>query len=227
MNGTRSVLSYAAALTAAVFFAACEQQAGTAEQRGSALTSDEVLPTGGVCTPNGAHGKHAAVTGCTTCHACGGVLSFDPAGAAVIPGGPLPAFDAVNKTCSNVACHRVAPGTFSYYFPDGNGDPQLVTVTYGSTAGRTTPSWYTTGAAGCTACHDDPPRNGSSGSNAWHSGYHGGQGPTGTRNQCQFCHPDAYSPNTGIGTTITNPSLHANGSATVQAAFTSACFGCH
>lgn len=219
--------SLAAALAAVVLVAvACERAPGPAEQRGAALTSDEVLPTGGVCTPSGAHGKHA-FTGCTTCHACGGVVQFDPAGPATIAGGPLPAFDAVAKTCSSVACHGVPAGTFSYSFPDANGDPTLQTVAYGSGAPRPTPSWYTTGVATCTACHDDPPRDGSTGSNVWHSGYHGGQGPSGARNQCQLCHPDAYSPGDGVGTTITDASLHRNGRVDVQATFTSACFGCH
>lgn len=221
-----STRSLAVALAAALAIATgCEQTPGTtARAGGSALTSDEVLPSDLACSPSGAHAKHA-FTSCTTCHNCGGVLQFDPAGAAIIAGGPLPTFDAVGKACSSVACHGVAAGTFTYSFPDANGDPQYVTVTYGGTS-RTTPSWYSVGAA-CTACHDDPPRSGSSGSNAWHSGYHGGQGPTGTRNQCQFCHPDASSPGNGVGDTITDPSLHANGVVNVQATFTSACFSCH
>lgn len=216
------VLALAALLPIAM---GCEETPGTrAQLGGSGLTSDEVLPSNLACTPSGAHAKHA-FTSCSTCHDCGGVLQFDPAGAAIIAGGPLPAFDAVAKTCSSVACHGVAAGTFSYYFTDSNGDPQLVTVTYGATS-QPTPSWYSTGAA-CTACHGDPPVTGSSGSNVWHSGYHGGQGPTGQRNQCQFCHPDASSPGNGIGNAITNPSLHANGAVNVQATFTSACFNCH
>jgi hypothetical protein len=189
------------------------------------------------CTPTGAHGVLALsyVTGhagfeCKECHYVGGRLAFKPAskgGKAFLAAGPAPTFDAAAKTCSNVACHTVPAGTYSYYFPDGSGDPQLNTVKYGGGPPRPTPSWYTTGAAACTACHDDPPRNGSDGSNVWHSGLHGNQGPTGARNQCQFCHPDASSPNNGIGDTITNAALHANGTVNVQATFTSSCFGCH
>jgi hypothetical protein len=152
---------------------------------------------------------------------------FDKNGPAYGAGLPAPTFDAVAKTCSNVACHAVKAGTFSYYFPGGDGEPVLNTVSYGGGTPKTTPSWYSIGAAACTACHDDPPRNGSNGSNAWHSGYHGGQGPTGAYNQCQFCHPDASSPGNGIGDTITNATLHANGVINVQATFKSACFGCH
>jgi CxxxxCH...CXXCH motif protein len=199
----------------------------------SLLTPTEVLPTGGLSTPTGAHGggtdtaKHS-VFACTVCHYVGGVLQFDPAGPAVNSSYPAPVFDATAKSCSNVACHTVAPGTFSYYFSvDGNGDPVLYTVNYGGGAPRPTPSWYATGAVACTACHDDPPLNGSTGSNAWHSGYHANQGPTGPDNQCQFCHPDASSPNNGIGDTITNPTLHDNGVVNVQAKFTNICFNCH
>ena len=198
------------------------------------LTQDEVCLDGDpACTPTGAHGGpstspagHYAFA-CTVCHKVGGRLAFDKNGPAYGAGYPAPTFDATAKTCSNAACHTVKAGTFSYYFPDGEGNPQLNTVTYGGGAPRPTPSWYATGATSCTACHDDPPRNGSSGSNAWHSGYHGNQGPTGAYNQCQFCHPDASSPNNGIGDTITNATLHANGTVNVQATFKNACFNCH
>ena len=121
-----------------------------------------------------------------------------------------------------MACHGTPAGIFEYYTMDGTGEALLTSVPYGGSS-RATPSWYITGGAGCTACHDDPPNDGST----WHSGYHGGQGPTGKRNQCQFCHPDASSPGSGIGDTITNPLMHANGMVDVQTAWTSACFGCH
>jgi hypothetical protein len=192
----------------------------------AALTQDEVCLDGDpACTPTGAHGKHGTYA-CSVCHKVAGRLSFDRTGPAYATGYPAPTFDATAKTCSNVACHTVPPGTFSYYFPGGDGEPVLNTVSYGGGAPRPTPSWYATGAIGCTACHDNPPRNGSTGSNAWHSGYHGNQGPTGAYNQCQFCHPDATGAG-GVGTAITNAALHGNGVANVQARFTSACFGCH
>jgi hypothetical protein len=195
-----------------------------------ALTQDEVCLDGDPsCTPTGAHGKHGGYE-CQVCHNVGGRLAFARTGSNALAYGAglgTPTFDATTKTCANVACHAVPPGTFSYNSYDwGLDQTVLVTVNYGS-ASRPTPSWYVTGAAGCTACHDDPPRNGSTGSNVWHSGYHGGQGPTGAYNQCQFCHPDASSPNSGIGDTITNATLHANGAVNVQVTFTTACFGCH
>jgi len=197
------------------------------------LTATEVCVDGDPsCTPTGAHGGpgtspagHYAFA-CTTCHKVGGRLSFDKNGKAYGTGS-TPTFDATAKTCSNIACHSVQSGTFSYYFSeDGNGNPVLYTVNvYGNTGG-TTPYWYTT-AISCTACHPDPPRNGTDGSNAWHSGNHGNQGPTGALNQCQLCHPDASSPGNGIGDTITNPTLHANGVYDVVGKFTSSCFYCH
>ena len=186
------------------------------------LPASEVFPTGPpLPAPTGAHGKHAIFV-CKTCHVVGGVFSFDPAGPAVAPSpNPLPSFQpSPDFTCSSVACHGMYAGTFSWYFPGGDGEPELHTVNYAGSGGSA-PSWYSTGL-GCTACHGNPPPNG-----AWHSGNHGGQGPTGARNQCQLCHPDASSPNNGIGNTITNPALHGNGTVNVQARFTSACFGCH
>jgi predicted CxxxxCH...CXXCH cytochrome family protein len=192
-------------------------------------------PTSATCTPTGAHGNLATFSvhagfACTTCHYVPGRLAFDPTGPAYAgwtAAKPRPAFDATAKTCSNVACHSMPAGTFSYYRQGGDGEAELVTVNYGGGPPKVTPSWYATGGARCAACHDDPPRNGSDGNNWWHSGTHGGQGPTGVRNQCQFCHPDASSPGNGIGDTITNPSLHRNGAVNVQSAFTSACFACH
>lgn len=199
------------------------------------LAASEVLPAGTPPVPTGAHGLPAYIAGgptqhgkyeCKVCHYVGGVLMFDPNGLAITLGGPLPSFDAITKTCSNIACHGVPAGTFSYYFPGGDGEPVFNTVTVYGNSGGTTPSWNAPGTAACGACHDNPPRNGTSGGNAWHSGMHANQGPTGAANQCQFCHPDASGTN-GQGTTITNPTLHGNGVYNVQARFTTSCFGCH
>jgi predicted CxxxxCH...CXXCH cytochrome family protein len=198
------------------------------------MTPDEVCLDGDPnCTPTGAHGPNSlnnnaaghAAFACSVCHKVGGRLKFDRNGPAYAAGNPAPTFDATAKTCSNVACHGVPAGTFSYYFPGGDGEPVLNTVNIiGNTAG-TTPSWYSTGAAACGACHGNPPRNGTDGSNVWHSGNHAG-GPTSANNQCQMCHPDA-SGSGGQGTTITNPSMHGNGIFNVQATFRSSCFNCH
>lgn len=195
------------------------------------LTQDEVCLDGDPnCTPTGAHGGPGTTPAghygfyCTVCHKVGGRLVFDRNGPAYAAGKPAPTFDATAKTCSNVACHGVPSGTFSYWFPDGTGEPVLNTVSYGGT-NVPTPSWYSTGAAGCEACHPNPPRNGSSGSNVWHSGYHAGL-PTSASNQCQFCHPDATGAN-GIGTAITNPAQHGDGIVQVQVTFRSSCFSCH
>jgi len=189
-----------------------------------AAGSTPLLAGGAVvaCNPNGAHPKHTAYA-CTTCHPCQGMVLFDPAGPAVRAGEPPPSYDPATQRCNSVACHGVAPGTFTYWFPDGSGDAVELTVGFGATL-RPTPSWYTTTSIGCAACHDNPPRNGSDGSNIWHSGYHGNQGPTGARNQCQFCHPGSYSPNNGIGTI--NTARH-DGRVDVRSTFTAACFGCH
>jgi predicted CxxxxCH...CXXCH cytochrome family protein len=212
----------AGAASTAAGTAAATNQVGT-----KALTADEECLDGDpACTPTGAHAGHGAFA-CSVCHKVAGRLVFDKNGPAYAVGQPAPTFDATAKTCSNVACHGVPAGTFSYSSWDwGLDQPMTVTVSYGG-GPRTTPSWYSTAAGRCTACHDDPPRNGSSGSNTWHSGYHGNQTPTGAYNQCQLCHPDASSPGNGIGDTITNPSLHANGTVDVQPQWSSACFACH
>ena len=193
-----------------------------------ALDASEVCLDGDpACTPTGAHGKHGNFD-CKVCHNVGGRLAFAKTGSnalAYAVGKPAPTFNATDKTCSNIACHGVPTGTFSYYFPDGAGDPQLNTVSYGGGAPRPTPSWYATGALACAACHDNPPLTGSTGSNVWHSGAHAGS-ITAISNQCQFCHPDATGTN-GQGTSITNQALHVNGTVNVQATFKSSCFGCH
>lgn len=199
----------------------------------TALTQDEVCPDGDPsCTPTGAHGGpgtspagHYAFD-CKVCHKVGGRLSFDRNGPAFAVGKPDPTFDAGAKTCSNISCHGVPSGTFNYYFPGGDGEPVLNTVTITGNSSGVTPSWYATGSATCGGCHGNPPRTGTNGSNIWHSGQHGGQGPSGALNQCRFCHPDATGAN-GMGTAITNAVLHGNGIFNVQATFKSTCFGCH
>ena len=225
------------------------------------LAQNQVIPTGTTPIPDvpdrGGHGLPGHVSGgptkhggyeCKVCHYVGGVLMFDPNGPAVGQGNPLPTFDATNKTCSNVACHGVPAGTFSYYFPgnetdpDGYPIPELKTVTiYGNTGG-TTPSWYATGSVACAACHGNPPRNGTNGSNAWHSGSHANNqnvGPT-QPNACELCHNRLNTNNTysaiaqssgvgtaTVGTAILIPGLHGNGVFDVVARFRTQCFNCH
>jgi len=206
-----------------------------------------VVQPDGSCVPTvptGAHAKHSPT--CSICHKVAGTLSFDPAGPAYSsPSGPIPSFDATAKTCSNVACHGVAAGTYSYYFPgnemdaDGYPIPELKVVNYGGYVTASTPSWYVTGAAGCTACHGNPPYPplpASDGSNNWHSGLHANSQPL---NACELCHNrlqgSTYSPiaqsslvsGKYMGTAILIPAQHANGTANVAARFQSSCFGCH
>jgi len=211
-NGMRWALASGAGL-ALLLVSGCD-----GERPGAPAQVARSAATAGACSPIAAHPKHAFTT-CATCHVCDGVVEFNPSGPAVVAGQPAPAFDASSRSCTNVGCHGITPGTFTYYFPDGTGEPELLTFSYGGTP-RPTPSWLTTGL-GCTGCHDNPPRNA-----YWHSGTHAGQGPTGAANQCQLCHPDATGAN-GVGTAITNPALHGNRQIEVQPQFRSSCFGCH
>ncbi len=181
------------------------------------------------CNPGGAHRVHKAYD-CQTCHMMHGKDRFDPTGLAAIkptPGNPnplKPSFDAATKTCSSIACHSIPAGTYDFYSMGGDGEPVLNTVNYGGVLSAPSPSWYASGAV-CGACHGNPPRNGSNGSNVWHSGYHAGTF-TAASNQCQFCHP-GESGTGGQGTTIVQPALHGNGIVEVKAIFKSSCFGCH
>jgi predicted CxxxxCH...CXXCH cytochrome family protein len=229
--GARQSLLLAALV--AVLASGCGQET-SAPQNGltsqsAALTQDHVIPTGEVCAPTGAHGKHATF-GCATCHVCGGVLQFDPNGPAVGAGQPLPSFDATAKTCSNVACHSVPSGTFTYTTWDWGSESVVeVTVPYGGSGGAGTPSWYAGGGGvGCIGCHGNPPTDYSY---TWHGSHGGG-------NQCELCHPDAVSSGgvaTGLSTATncapngTSPcaALHANGALDVTPKWKSTCLGCH
>ena len=224
-----------------------QQESGLqkAPQGPARLTQEAVCYDGDPgCTPTGAHGKHGGFA-CSVCHKVAGRLVFDstgPAYRAGATGTSRPTFDATAKTCSNVACHGVPAGTFSYYYPgnemdaDGYPIPELKTVNYGGTMAATAPNWYATGTATCTGCHGNPPAHGSDGSNAWHSGFHANNqnvGSTGP-NACELCHniptnvnvPIAQSAN-GAGTAILQPTFHGNGTVNVNARWRSQCFGCH
>jgi hypothetical protein len=237
--------------TVDTYYSQFAPQATTAVNK--SMTQDEVRTA--PCTTadgTGAHPKHAGFA-CKVCHMYGGIMCFDPSGPAYNASYGAPGFDATAKTCTNVACHTVAPGTFSYYFPgnetdaDGYPIPELFTVHYGGGTPQPTPSWYTApGTAGCTACHANPPVNGSDGSNAWHSGSHANNLNVGAinPNACELCHNSTAVP---YGTWVPvafssvgsdgkyhgyqiNPAAvtqHANGVATVNAKFVSQCFGCH
>jgi len=227
------------------------------------------------CTPTGAHGSLAQnfVNGhagfeCKECHYIGGRLAFKPAseeGLAFLPEAnkaapnydpnKRPSYDAETKTCSNIACHYVKPGVFSYYFPGNEMDeegypiPELKTVHYGGGTPQPTPPWnirtvnpmFDT----CSSCHGNPPANGSDGANTWHSGSHANNqnvGPVGP-NECALCHNQLVPPSTYNsvaddncspgstgpcrGTAILIPGLHADGQLSVVGRFRSQCFGCH
>jgi predicted CxxxxCH...CXXCH cytochrome family protein len=252
MTSWHRVGAWLSAAASVLLFTACGPQERPGEEVAAsapeALTADHVLATGAACVPTGAHAKHGLVTSCTTCHACAGTLQFASPGPAVGAGQPAPTFDATAKTCSNVACHAVTSGTYTYSVWDWGADDLVwVSVPYGGAGGGGPVNWYAApGTGGCSACHGYPPAyNGTR--YAWHSGMHGINISNG--NACQLCHPDAtgafvYGPtyvptSAGLITscpsgtycsapgTIINASMHGNGVMDVSAAFRSACLGCH
>ena len=187
------------------------------------------------------HADHASQNiACKTCHLVGGVVQFDPAGPAVMPGtyqvnsagkvtailnqAQVPTYDPTHGTCSNIYCHWVKPGTFTYY---DNSLGANNTVPYGTPLPATTPDWYSTAgpSASCTGCHGYPPYTAPN-QYVWHSSWHGGVNINSSlnpdfmqANYCSTCHPDVHTVVNGtIGTagaqlvtTITNPSMHNNG----------------
>lgn len=138
-----------------------------------------------------------------------------------IPGGPEPVLEA-DRTCSNVACHMVPAGTFTFWFQGGDGEPALSTVRYGGVPVRT-PPWPEATSDGCRACHGAPP---SPAAGAWHSGFHGGAAG-GALNACALCHPSVAAVNGALVIRTGFEAMHRNGIVDVAARFASRCFGCH
>lgn len=232
-----------AALSGTARCVACHAAGGTVTGHPFAVAASAACvdchnPHSAVAMPGGGHDVHLTEgIGCRTCHVTViGVVAFDPAGPAVSPSLPPPAFDPVTKTCSSVACHSVPPGQFDYSFPGGDGEPLPYTARYGG--GATTPPWDATPTGSCTACHDLTYQGGRY---LWHSGVHGSTSSGG--NACQTCHPDAtgtatwsnpmvgaaLSTATTCGPTGRTPCalLHQNGVLDVAPRFRAQCFNCH
>jgi hypothetical protein len=187
--------------------------------------------TGGSGT-TGKHEKHVTIYNyaCSKCHLNYSMITSHANGAwdAQDPASQIVWFDETNPTgtwgndtgagtgvCSALSCHGLYSGTFTFDFA---GDGNLTTVSYAG-AGVTTPSWYSTGL-GCSACHGNPP----SAYSAWH-GSHANNTFSGP-NDCQLCHPNAIGSG-GIGTAITDTTLHVNLAVNVQPSWKSLCFRCH
>jgi hypothetical protein len=261
---SRGVHLVAWAFLGAVLFTACGPQEQLAQQSANAVVSTRPVQTPFVAwnstfTPQyGVHAQHAAAApACTVCHLKGGIVQFDPRGAAVIPGtvsvnaqgvvtvlvpSQVPTYNPTNGTCSNIACHYVKP--FVYTPPDGLGvfgDPYSYNCGSGPTT--TTPDWYNdpTTFSDCAACHGYAPY---SDGGVWHSGWHGGvnvnsaTNPDGWwLNACSTCHSDVTTTLSGtLGTagarwitTFKDPTKHANGVVDVDYTATAEwpCTNCH
>ena len=172
------------------------------------------LNRNGITTPVACSECHPVPS--STTHANGTVeVAFGTViGARATEGGASPVYSA--GTCSSTYCHGNYAGSFTYGTWDWGLDQPGPDVTVNYTGSRGSPVW-TGGAMACDSCHGNPPRNGT-----WHSGSHGGG------NQCELCHPDASGTSAGVGTAITNVSLHVNGFVDVTPNWNgSNCFNCH
>src|SRR6185369_15640884 len=131
----------------------------------------------------------------------------------------------MSVVCSATYCHGGSTDSYSYWTIDGAENLILVTVTEHQTPqSPASPDWYGAPYAGdrCAMCHGNPPTGGG----VWHSGYHGNQGPTEAKNQCQTCHYGEATGSNGHGTAITDKKLHLNGLIDVKRSG-SGCIGCH
>jgi hypothetical protein len=194
--------------------------------------------------PDIMHTKHQNfMNDCKACHnlansfIASGTFFKDSSKGAFLPGGPNPVFSPSGSwrnprtndaaTCSNIACHYVQPGNFTYYIWDWGIDASVpVTVNYGGMSSAVA-KWVDDAVSNCNSCHGNPPTNNNY---IWHSGSHG-LTVVGANN-CETCHPDAKSNTTPDGRTIisnyiTAPSQHANGTVDVVALYSSKCFTCH
>ena len=150
----------------------------------------------------GAHQKHVrtgtmAAYDCSYCHEkpadvfalthlngqilVTGYTGTDPVALAAIGN---PTWERTAQTCATAYCHGNYSGTFTYFFPGGDGTLQEKTVAYAGTPAQ--PAW-TSGSAPCGSCHAVPPQNG-----IWHTNHIGG---------CNLCHEDAL----GIAGSTTDP----------------------
>jgi len=174
-----------------------------------------------LAVPTSAHTIHMTDVGmqCTDCHTPHGgsfVSIFRFPAVAYIPNGPAPSLDAATHTCSNVACHMVPAGTYTYWFQGGDGEVYPEEVAYGGPV--TTPSWLEALRGACRACHASPP---SPAAGAWHSPTHGGGG---INADCSLCHPNVTKVN---GELVLSGTTHKDGVVNVTPRWKSRCFNCH
>jgi len=194
--------------------------------------------------PDIIHTKHQAfMNDCKACHnltnsfTASGTFFKDSSKGAFLPGGPNPVFTpsgswSTPKTnaaasCSNIACHSIPAGTYTYYIWDWASEESVLMEFYYGGMSSANALWQDNPATNCNSCHAIPPIAAS----PWHSGRHGGAYTT-VADYCETCHPDAKSSATPDGRTIisnyiTAPSQHGNGTVEVVAKYKSFCFGCH
>jgi predicted CxxxxCH...CXXCH cytochrome family protein len=175
----------------------------------------------------GAHQAHltdgalSVALPCAECHAVPASLDAHPTGTTTVPlqGNLATGFGTTNPsyaagTCSSTYCHGGYSGTFTYSTWDWGADV-AVTVAVSYVGNNASPTWG--GTAPCGSCHGIPP---TTGTNAWHSGAHGGG------NDCSLCHPDATG-TSAANASVTDPSRHVDGKIDFAPKFKSSCYGCH
>lgn len=194
--------------------------------------------------PDIVHTKHQSLMNdCKACHdltnsfRASGTFFKDSSKGAFLSGGPAPGFTPSGSwsspktnaaaSCSNIACHSIPAGTYSYYIWDWGIDESVPVEYYYGGMSTANALWQDNPATNCNSCHAIPPIA----TNPWHSGRHAGAYSSATDN-CETCHPDAKSIRSPDGKTIisnyiTAPSQHRNGTLDVVAKYKSPCFNCH
>ena len=137
-------------------------------------------------------------------------------------GSPAPTFDATAEDLLERRLPRGAAGHVQLLLPRQRGRGRGRVSRRGAQdrelrrhAGREHALLVRDRRAACTACHGNPPANGSDGSNAWHSGFHannqnvGATGPQRTANSATTSHearrdqlPSRRSAANGVGAEI-------------------------
>lgn len=198
-----------AVVTSALLAAACEvptaSESPAPEARVTATSRAAAnLADGTVCTGSGAHDKHDFPSGCTLCHACGGVLGFS---LVTLPGGTSTEDGVITRgatdTSCTVQCHGTQPVSWSAVGPlacsSCHDDVVAPGVVYESMHAQTHAD-PATERSGCQGCHDMSGHTGGTIRIALGDGTYveaGNGDAEGLASACLACHDGAGNPISG------------------------------